>query len=1506
MISRRTRRAIKGIIAALLTGVVVGTGAAIVTQSGMATATVYDAASIPLTFKQANRVSISPVGATGRTLNDIVKYTSVATINGVVVDAVVTTASIVNATISKFDEGSAVSTAPPGSTQTVDDLLLTDISGSGASNSSVTYEFSFYEGGTYSGPGSGVPLTLGNVSVNSYDIDGNSGVKQYTDFGGFQSYETYSLSATQGLDVSDQGAGLVRFLSRSGTTNVSATSGSYSFARVQVQYDQVTTLSIRIGELGSGIAYYGLDFSAGGTWTTNGTTVVTPTEVENPYNAPPTTADISTFYAAQNTGYLFRASDFPYADLENNAFAALKIVTPPAPGTASLEFDTGSGWVAVAPGDVISTSDLDLGKVRLVPTSTGGAFTYQVNDGLEFSSTSTLTFTAAPNAQTIDFPTPGAVNGSTSSTFASGVTTSSGLTPTLTSLSTGVCTVSGLSITTLALPGGVTSAVCVIIATQEGDANFGRAEAITQQFSVSTLTPQTLTFTNPGDRVFSASPIATDASATSGLPVTLVSLALDVCTTSGTTIIPVAQGVCSVRATQAGNGTYSAASPITGTFSLTRAPQTVTFAPVSTQSLDTGTLLLAPSTTASGLTPALTSSTLATCTVAGFTVTLHSAGLCTLTASQDGDAVYLAATPVERSFTIIDVTTASYPLGEVGTIYSATQTLEGAAGGGVWSTVSVLPDGITLDPGTGELSGTPTAEFDADVTVTYTEDGASSSVTLPLAIDPAPPLPGQAITFAQPATRTIDDGDLTVSPVTDAVDLVVTLATSTPDVCSVAPAGLDFTVAVLDHGLCTLEASQPGSSLYAPAISVTRSFRIIEVVTTSLASGEVGSPYTSALTVAGAAGSGTWSTADALPGGLTLDPSTGELTGIPSETFSDSVQLAYTEGGATHSVTLLLEIAAAPPVPQVITFVQPATASVSDGPLAPDPVTDALGLTPTLASSTPAVCTVSGLTVSFVDAGTCTLTASQAGSPAFLPAADVTRSFAVIRVATTALPDAEVASAYSFMLLSAGGTGTGTWSAMGLPGALTLDSATGVISGTPTAAGLHSVAVTYTEDGAAHSATLPLTIDAQPAGPTPPPAPTPSPEPVPAASPAPTPVTPVATPRPRSPVLLDTGTPEQVNTVDLGAGITRVAPGSRTVVMNADALSTAWRTVDQLRTESISGYVPGKSAQIDAIGAKTLATLAISPTGLIDATLAADLIRTTMGSDVGDFARVTQALPIDADDARPTTATSVPSRDLPYFELSRLAAPLMLSTVVTDSSSQWVRFAVEVTGYEPGSTVYLAMTSTPIVFASAEVDHNGSATVVGDMALDVLGGGVHYLRVIGDRQIGTAPVDASGQILLSDTQLAELAKFDQGTDAAVRITGDNTMGGSQMAVRIVPIDQQVPWWMLWVLIGLAVILIVGRLASIWERRGIAWIKRGLFVLAGAAPVVAGVLISVLPLSIAAAAVTVVGLALAIALPRLRRTEDDDRGHGAYDDWDASRLEVIAAHNRAAHSAFAQN
>ena len=67
------------------------------------------------------------------------------------------------------------------------------------------------------------------------------------------------------------------------------------------------------------------------------------------------------------------------------------------------------------------------------------------------------------------------------------------------------------------------------------------------------------------------------ATASSGLPVSYASNSPTICTIAGSTISFVAAGTCSITASQAGDATYAAATPVTRTFSVTTGVNTITF-----------------------------------------------------------------------------------------------------------------------------------------------------------------------------------------------------------------------------------------------------------------------------------------------------------------------------------------------------------------------------------------------------------------------------------------------------------------------------------------------------------------------------------------------------------------------------------------------------------------------------------------------------------------------------------------------------------------------------------------------------------------------------------------------------------------------------------------------------------------------------------------------------------------------------------------------------------------
>ena len=123
------------------------------------------------------------------------------------------------------------------------------------------------------------------------------------------------------------------------------------------------------------------------------------------------------------------------------------------------------------------------------------------------------------------------------------------------------------------------------------------------------------------------------------------------CSVSGTTLTYTTAGSCVVAVTRAASGNYaSTTTPVT--VSITQASQTITFSSITQKTFSTTPFAATPS-ASSALTPTLTSTTTGVCTVSGLTITMVSAGTCSLTANQVGDTNYSAATAVSTSFTIV-------------------------------------------------------------------------------------------------------------------------------------------------------------------------------------------------------------------------------------------------------------------------------------------------------------------------------------------------------------------------------------------------------------------------------------------------------------------------------------------------------------------------------------------------------------------------------------------------------------------------------------------------------------------------------------------------------------------------------------------------------------------------------------------------------------------------------------------------------------------------------------
>ena len=174
------------------------------------------------------------------------------------------------------------------------------------------------------------------------------------------------------------------------------------------------------------------------------------------------------------------------------------------------------------------------------------------------------------------------------------------------------------------------------------------------EFSPVGLNNQTITFNPLPDKVVSDPPFTVNATASSGLPVSFATLTPGICTVNGNTVTLSTTGTCTIHATQPGNANFNPAPPVAQSFavkSTQKSDQTITFGKPADKKLGDLPFTLSAS-ASSGLPVSFTGNTAGVCTGSGNTVTLIAVGTCSITATQDGNAMINPATPVTQSFSV--------------------------------------------------------------------------------------------------------------------------------------------------------------------------------------------------------------------------------------------------------------------------------------------------------------------------------------------------------------------------------------------------------------------------------------------------------------------------------------------------------------------------------------------------------------------------------------------------------------------------------------------------------------------------------------------------------------------------------------------------------------------------------------------------------------------------------------------------------------------------------------
>jgi alpha-tubulin suppressor-like RCC1 family protein len=410
----------------------------------------------------------------------------------------------------------------------------------------------------------------------------------------------------------------------------------------------------------------------------------------------------------------------------------------------------------------------------------------------------------------------------------------------------------------------------------------------------------------------------------------------------------------------------------------------------------------------------------------------------------------------------LTVTTTSAANGYLNVAYSQTLAATGGKTPYTWTVSSgTLPAGLTLSSA-GVISGTPTAAGSSTFTVQVADaNSVKATKSLTLVINPA-------LTIT---TASLPDGYLSTAYSQTLVATGGKAAYTWTKTTGSLPAGLTLSTAGVISGTptaagtssFTVQAKDANNTLATKALTITV-YATPSVSTASLPAGTVGTAYNQTITATGGKSPFAWVvTTGTLPAGLTLN-STGVISGTPTTAVSNSsITFKVTDAnGKTATKVLPMTINAAPPtittaaLPDGYVGTAYSQTLAGSGGKTPYAWTKSAGTLPaglTLSSSgvisgAPTAAGVSTFTVQLKDANNVTATKSLSITV-----------YAALSITTTNLPAGSVGVGYSQGLTATGGKASYLWaiSSGTLPAGLSLNAATGIISGTPTTGGSSSV-----------------------------------------------------------------------------------------------------------------------------------------------------------------------------------------------------------------------------------------------------------------------------------------------------------------------------------------------------------------------------------------------------------------------------------------------------------------
>ena len=292
-------------------------------------------------------------------------------------------------------------------------------------------------------------------------------------------------------------------------------------------------------------------------------------------------------------------------------------------------------------------------------------------------------------------------------------------------------------------------------------------------------------------------------------------------------------------------------------------------------------------------------------TISGTPTTAGSSSF-TVTAKDSGTPPQSAQQALTITVTAgLVITTTSLPDGTVNSAYSATLHSTGGTAPVTWSlSQGSLPAGLTLSSA-GNISGTPTAAGQSNVTVSATDSSTPTQTqTQALSIMIHPPLAITTTTLPGGTVGTAYSEDIGSSGGTLPITWTVTSGTLPAGLTLQSGANGDAVVSgtptAAGSSTFTVKASDSSSPVQSASqqLTITINSAPISIVTNTLPNGTENVAYSASLQVSGGTPPYKWtvSAGSTLPSWLSLS-SAGALSGTPTATGSFTFSLTVTDSG---------------------------------------------------------------------------------------------------------------------------------------------------------------------------------------------------------------------------------------------------------------------------------------------------------------------------------------------------------------------------------------------------------------------------------------------------------------------------------------------------------------------------------------------------------------------------------------------------------------------------------